>query len=87
MNYEVLTMNEKKLERFYHQHCRFKLQSGREVFGVIWEEENEVNNEVVFSSVKDHDEYFQLKSDSRSELSPQAMRLNKRDIIYVESIS
>ena len=84
MNNEVLTMNETKLERFYHQHCRFKLQSGREVFGVIWEEENEENNEVVFSSVKDHDEYFQHTT--KASLSPQAMRLNKKDIIYIESI-
>jgi hypothetical protein len=27
------------LRRFTHKHCRFKLRSGKEVYGVVWEVE------------------------------------------------
>jgi hypothetical protein len=49
------------LRRFAHQHCRFKLRNGKEVFGVVWEvETSEVagidgTKRLFFASVRDYE--------------------------------
>lgn len=75
-------MNEKDLQRFYHQNCRFKLKSGKEVFGVIWQDESLRADEVHFASVKDH-EAFITKTGS---VNGSMQLMKAREIVYAENI-
>ena len=43
-----------ELQSFYNSHCRFKLRSGREVFGVIWTVGSTEGDRLVFASVQDY---------------------------------
>lgn len=43
-------MEKTELQRFYHQYCRFKLKSGKEVFGIIWEERDSPFHSLCFAS-------------------------------------
>lgn len=55
------------LRRFAHKHCRFKLRSGKEVYGVVWEVETSEGDEpmtahtaaddrfLFFASVRDYE--------------------------------
>lgn len=47
-------MNKKEISLYFNKYCRFKLRSGKEVFGVIWE--NSEGNSVThyFASAVDH---------------------------------
>lgn len=74
-------MNDKDLQRFHHQHCRFKLKSGKEVFGVIWQDEGINPDEVHFASVRDHEAYV---SNNGSVGSMQLMKT--REIVYAENL-
>lgn len=47
---------------FTHKHCRFKLRSGKEVFGVIWEVESKDRSgqgndakRLFFASIRDYE--------------------------------
>lgn len=41
-----------------HKHCRFKLRSGKEVFGVIWEVETSPHRSVPGSMMEGTEEQF-----------------------------
>ena len=48
---------------YAHHHCRFKLRSGKEIFGVVWEVETSENSTGVgaskrlfFASVRDYEQ-------------------------------
>ena len=43
-----------ELQALYNMHCRFKLRSGREVFGVIWEIDTLRDRKLFFASVQDY---------------------------------
>ena len=78
---------------FLHKPCKFRLRSGKEVYGVIWREQNSHPNEVMFASSGD---YFRLKARNRrqlqaftpdsieSELESMAIRLNRDELIAAE---
>ncbi|MBS1583093.1 MAG: hypothetical protein JST66_12925 [Bacteroidetes bacterium] len=38
-----------------HKPCRFKLRSGKEVYGVIWEVETNETRRLFFASVRDYE--------------------------------
>lgn len=40
---------------FAHVHCRFRLRSGKEVFGVIWEVEKSGSRRLFFASIRDYE--------------------------------
>lgn len=74
-------MNEQDLKRFFNQHCRFKLKSGKEVFGVIWQDESLRADEVNFASVKDHEAHVTANTKDRT------LRMKAREIVYAESFN
>jgi len=47
-------MGTSELQALYNKHCRFKLRSGREVFGVIWEVQSHQDVKLLFASVQDY---------------------------------
>lgn len=43
-----------ELQSYLNEHCRFKLSSGREVFGVVWKIGTSETERLVFSSVQEY---------------------------------
>lgn len=72
------TMDRSDIKSYLDKHCRFRLRSGREVYGVLWEERNE--GSLFFSSAGDR------KAPSRLDLSDTALSLDPEDIIFAEAL-
>ena len=43
-----------RIRTLAHKHCRFKLRSGKEIFGVVWEVESGDEKKLFFASVRDY---------------------------------
>ena len=50
------------IRKYTHQHCRFKLRSGKEIYGVVWEVETSESmsgtnaaKRLFFASVRDYE--------------------------------
>lgn len=43
------------IQNFLHTPCRFRLRSGREVFGVVWEVSHKNENRLCFASIGDYE--------------------------------
>ncbi|MFT3884624.1 MAG: hypothetical protein QM724_04085 [Flavobacteriales bacterium] len=48
-------MESARILDFAHEHCRFKLRSGKEVYGVIWEVEVNDSKRLFFASIRDYE--------------------------------
>jgi len=73
-------MDVKELTSFLGNHCRFKIRDGRNIYGVIWEN----NSKYFFSSKERHDAIFE-KSDNS--ISPNKFdQIDPTDIILAERI-
>lgn len=83
---DALAMEFANLRRFAHQHCRFKLRNGKEIFGVVWEvETSETANadgtkRLFFASVRD---YERLATGGPIQVMPIA----PSEIVAVESLA
>lgn len=73
---------------FTHKHCRFKLLSGKEVFGVVWEVESPGRSgqghdtkRLFFASVRDYERL-------RNEGTPvHVIPMRPEEIVWVESLA
>lgn len=73
---------------FTHKHCRFKLRSGKEVYGVVWEVEStdhsglgQDSKRLFFASVRDYERL-------RSEGTPvHVIPMQPDEIVAVESLA
>ena len=73
---------------FTHKHCRFKLRSGKEVYGVVWEVESTDRSgqgtdtkRLFFASVRDYERL-------RTEGSPvHVIPMQPEEIVAVESLA
>ncbi|MFZ1686058.1 MAG: hypothetical protein WAU70_01460 [Flavobacteriales bacterium] len=70
-----------RIRPFTNKHCKFKLRSGKEVFGVIWEVDNGSTKRLFFSSVND---YERLQHNSTP---VNVIPLQPEEIVHVESIA
>lgn len=74
------------LKKYAHRHCRFKLRSGKEVYGVVWEVETSESagadgtKRLFFASVRD---YERLTNGGPAQVIPIA----PSEIVSVESIA
>ncbi|MEM7160802.1 MAG: hypothetical protein AAF487_00040 [Bacteroidota bacterium] len=69
-----------KYQAFYNQPCRFKLRSGKEVYGVIWPDEQDI----LFASLET---YKVLAQERESEkLKSRLSLISEDDIIGIEVI-
>ena len=71
-------MERADIQGYLDKHCRFKLRSGKEVYGVLWQDQPE--GSLYFSSAGDR------VSPDRHELKDTALSLDPEDIIYVEQL-
>lgn len=73
---------------FTHKHCRFKLRSGKEVYGVVWEVEStdrsgqgQDTKRLFFASVRDYERL-------RTEGTPvHVIPMQPEEIVAVESLA
>ncbi len=76
------------IRSFAHKHCRFKLRSGKEVFGVIWEVEGtdafgtaSGEKHLFFSSIRDYERM-------RTQGAPaQVVPMEPEEIVWAESLA
>ena len=81
-------MDISRLSSFTHKHCRFKLRSGKEVFGVVWEVETAdtqgdgtPTTSLYFASVRD---YERLQQEGRP---VQVIPMQPEEIVWAESMA
>ena len=60
-------MQYQELKDYFNHHCKIRLRSGKEVFGVIWEELNETDRAIYFASFIEHKKSLSRKNGSSSE--------------------
>ena len=79
-------MTKEDLIAYYHQHCRLRLRSGKEVFGVLWEDDRS-RDKLYFSSQGEHKAWRQaLELKQFDRLHRLVQTVNPDDIIAVESL-
>ncbi len=76
-------MEKTHLRSYLNQHCRFRLKSGKEVYGVIWEVSNGDKTEYYFSTVNEHNLMIR-NADFRGISSSAKVDLN--DIVAAEKL-
>lgn len=67
---------------FTNRHCRFKLKSGKEVFGVVWEVETGDSCKLYFASVRD---YERLQHDPGQPIS--IVPVQPDEIVHAQDIA
>lgn len=71
---------------YYHRHCRLRLRSGKEVFGVLWEDERS-RDKLYFASHGEHEAWQQAMELKQSDRAHRlAQQVSPDDIIAVESL-
>jgi hypothetical protein len=77
-------MNHSEIESFFNHHCRIKLRSGKEVYGVLWQDLSETDKAIYFASYIAHKKMLaKQKSGSLTEIP---LRLSLEDILGIEPI-
>lgn len=71
-------MDRSDIKGYLEKHCRIRLRSGRDVYGVLWEERNEGG--LFFSSAGDR------QTPGLLNLKDTALSLNPDDIIFAETL-
>ena len=75
------------IRQFAHQHCRFKLRGGKEIYGVVWEVETSdtagglATKRLYFASVRD---YELLQRDGAP---AHVIPMQPEEIVGVESLA
>lgn len=71
-----------RIRNITHKHCRFKLKSGKEVFGVVWEVESGGEKRLFFASVREYERF------QRNQGQPiNVMSLRPEEIVAAESLA
>lgn len=79
-------MTRRDLSAYFHRHCRLRLKSGKEVFGVLWEHERD-QSKLYFASHREHSAYrHALKLQQMDRMHRVALEVNPDDIIAVETL-
>lgn len=82
-----MLMNYIDFLHYKEQPCRFKLRSGKEVYGVIWEEKHDDEVEYLFASSSIHDTYKTAENSQKKEFTNNIIyKLSLEDVIYAEPL-
>ncbi|MFQ5334868.1 MAG: hypothetical protein ACE5DN_02220 [Flavobacteriales bacterium] len=79
-------MGASEFSPFYNKPCRFRLKSGKEVFGVIWEDIVNGNKEYFFASSGDYQAYVNSAKTNRSAKRPDPIKLDINDVLDAQQI-
>ena len=76
-----------ELQRYFNHHCRIKLRSGKEVFGVLWEEMNSTDKAICFASYIEHKKMMSKRKQSSAQwVSNESLYMISEDILGIEPI-
>jgi len=78
-------MNYTELQSYFHHHCKIKLRSGKEVFGVLWKDLPETDKAIYFASYIEHKKFMseQISGPTNYE---KLLKLEIEDILGIEAI-
>ena len=79
-------MNYADLQTFFHHHCKIKLRSGKEIFGVLWKDLSETDRAIYFASYIDHKKMLSTKP-ALSVRQENFMKIQIDDILGVEPLN
>lgn len=77
-------MGVKELNNYFNKPCRFRLKSGKEVFGVIWPEAGGSNH--FFASSQDYYEYVKNKQGTANIIKYPVNLEEVIDAEYLEAV-
>ncbi|NEN22117.1 hypothetical protein G3O08_01185 [Cryomorpha ignava] len=78
-------MNYTELQSFFHHHCKIKLRSGKEVFGVVWKDLPETDKAIYFASYIEHKKLMSQQIATNSDPA-KLLKLEIDDILGIEPI-
>lgn len=78
-------MNYLKIQSLFHHHCRIKLRSGKEVFGVVWRNLSDTDKAIYFASYIEHKKLMTEKLSSPKNLD-ELLKLEIEDILGIEPL-
>jgi len=79
-------MTKSDLSNYFHRHCRLRLRSGKEVYGVLWEHERD-QSKLYFASHREHSAFRQAAQVRHLDRLRAAQEVSPDDIIAVESLT
>jgi len=72
------------IKNYFNHHCKIRLRSGKEVFGVLWEEMNDAEKAIYFASFIEHKKrYSGLENTPGDDLS---IKLSEEEILGIEPV-
>lgn len=78
-------MNYIELQSFFHHHCKIKLRSGKEVFGVVWKDLPETDKAIYFASYIEHKKLMAQHMATKTDPA-KLLKLEIDDILGIEPI-
>lgn len=73
------------ISTFLEKHCKFRLRSGKEVYGVMWLADDILSEELYFASSREYKSYCVAREKGANNLFDNiAYRLNRDDIVAAE---
>lgn len=78
-------MNYLKIQSLFHHHCKIKLRSGKEVFGVVWKNLSDTDKAIYFASYIEHKKLMAEKL-STSNNYDKLLKLEIEDILGIEPL-
>lgn len=78
-------MNYVKIQSLFHHHCRIKLRSGKEVFGVVWKNLSDTDKAIYFASYIEHKKLMSEQLSSSNHLD-KLLKLEIEDILGIEPL-
>lgn len=79
-------MNYLKIQSLFHHHCRIKLRSGKEVFGVVWNDLSQTDKAIYFASYIEHKKLMAKQRASSIDFN-KLLRLEIEDILGIEPLN
>lgn len=76
-------MNYLKIQSLFHHHCKIKLRSGKEVFGVVWKNLSDTDKAIYFASYIEHKKLMAEKISSSNNHN-KLLKLEIEDILGIE---
>ena len=76
-------MNYLKIQSLFHHHCKIKLRSGKEVFGVVWKNLSDTDKAIYFASYIEHKKLMAEKLSSTKN-HDKLLKLEIEDILGIE---
>jgi len=72
------------IKNYFNHHCKIRLRSGKEVFGVLWEELNDAERAIYFASFIEHKKRY--AAPERKAEQDLSIKLSEEEILGIEPV-